>query len=141
MHMSLRKETSSHSLLQYENCSTHCHFGYLESLLDNPSQLCIISPDYVRSFVSSILRSKGMMMTNQAMEGFLMGISVFILRIVIYLSKTATTVQQSAKSPQAPRQLLIDAHVLKQAVKSCPLFMGPLINTLLDDCICCGDSR
>ena len=69
-----------------------------------------------------------------------MGISVFILRIVIYLSKTATVVQQSTKNPQSPPHFLIDAHSFKQAVKSCPLFMGPLANTILDDWISCGDS-
>lgn len=81
-----------------------------------------------------------MMMTSQAVEGLLMGISIFILRIVIYLSKRAATVHHGTTKSQVPPQLLIDAHVLKQAVKSCPLFLGPLANALLDDWNCCGDS-
>ena len=81
-----------------------------------------------------------MMMTSQAVEGLLMGISIFILRIVISLSKRDATVHHGTTNSQVPPQLLIDAHVLKQAVKSCPLFLGPLANALLDDWNCCGDS-
>ena len=80
-----------------------------------------------------------MSVANQAMEGLLMGISIFILRIVMYVTKSATNVKGSMKN-QSSCKLLIDARVLKQAVKNCPQFMGPLVNSLLDDWMGCGNS-
>lgn len=93
----------------------------------------MIDADSVRTRVQVVANQKNMLVSKKAIEHLYLGLSVFIIRIILLVDKVFLFQRLQGECSNPNTMIVIDSTCLRRILKMYPQFLGPLVSVILDD--------